>query len=66
MIVVLPGLIGDLKALIGHELSGSTAMREEPFAAGEKSGWNVLATQIVDDVTLIAGDLVWLLAKIKG
>src|SRR5262245_30203477 len=64
-IPVFPGVIRKLKKRIGHQLLSSLRMSQHPFAAGEKCSLHVMITQIVDEITLIPGNFMGLLAEIE-
>jgi hypothetical protein len=62
---MLPRVISNLKTRIGHQLLSSRPVGEHPFTAGEEGRPDVLLSQIVDNVTLVAGNFMRLLAKVE-
>jgi hypothetical protein len=65
-VAVFRGVIGELEAVIRHPLRRARGVGEEPFAPGEEGCGDVAGAQEVDDVDLIACNLVRLFAEVEG
>jgi len=63
---VVPTVVAHLKQRVGHELHSLLGVGVEPFAAGEKGGFDPLGSQVIDDLSIIPGDLPGPFAQVKG
>ena len=65
-VAVGPGVVADLKQRVGHELHGLLRVGAQPLAAGEEGRLDPGGAQGIDQLRVVAGPLVGLLAQVEG
>ena len=60
-----PAVVSHFKQGIGHELQGPLRMGPHPFAAGKESGFDTVQAQVIDNISVIPGDLAGTFAEVE-